>query len=80
MQADVLKLEEFLFKHKKVLVLTGAGISTESGNIENFYSSWGYRILLEGEMKSYLPFSLTGYHYLFQFIIKFIHNNETFFI
>lgn len=35
MQADVLKLEDFLFKHKKILVLTGAGISTESGNIEN---------------------------------------------
>lgn len=31
--ADVLKLEKFLADKHNVLVLTGAGISTESGNL-----------------------------------------------
>lgn len=29
---DFEKLREFLLKHEKILVVTGAGISTESGN------------------------------------------------
>lgn len=32
-QKDFDKLREFLIKHEKLLILTGAGISTESGKL-----------------------------------------------
>lgn len=32
-QKDIDKLREFLIKHEKLLILTGAGISTESGTL-----------------------------------------------
>lgn len=33
-QKDFDKLREFLIKHEKLLILTGAGISTESGKLQ----------------------------------------------
>lgn len=34
-QKDLDKLRKFLHEHEKLLVLTGAGISTESGKLQN---------------------------------------------
>lgn len=35
---DLEKLRDFLSKHEKILILTGAGISTESGKLATFHA------------------------------------------
>jgi hypothetical protein len=37
---DIKSLERFIDDHQKILILTGAGISTESGNIIGIFYSY----------------------------------------
>lgn len=45
-EEDFQKLREFALKHKKLLILTGAGISTESGKIVLLFKTLIQSVLL----------------------------------